>query len=131
MFSCLGLARFAYSMLLPSMGKALRLGYDQMGYIGTGNFAGYLAAVAMAPFLMHWWGARRTITFGLALLASCMILMGHGAWQTLGPALAGIAAKYTGTFSTSYLLAAAATGAAVLISSFLRNPHGEEPETTP
>ncbi|MGB6410252.1 MAG: YbfB/YjiJ family MFS transporter, partial [Candidatus Deferrimicrobiaceae bacterium] len=78
-FSCLGLARFAYSMLLPSMGKTLRLGYDQMGYIGTGNFAGYLAAVAMAPFLMHWWGGRRTITFGLALLASCMILMGHGA----------------------------------------------------
>jgi len=78
-FSCLGLARFAYSMLLPSMGKALRLGYDQMGYIGTGNFAGYLAAVATAPFLMHWWGGRRTITFGLALLASCMILMGHGA----------------------------------------------------
>jgi sugar phosphate permease len=65
-------------MLLPSMGKALLLGYDQMGYIGTGNFAGYLAAVAMAPFLMHWWGGRITITFGLVLLAACMILIGHG-----------------------------------------------------
>lgn len=77
-FSCLGLARFAYSMLLPSMGKALLLGYDQMGYIGTGNFAGYLAAVAMAPFLMHWWGGRITITIGLVLLAACMILIGQG-----------------------------------------------------
>ena len=77
-FSCLGLARFAYSMLLPSMGKALDLGYDQMGFIGTGNFAGYLAAVAMAPFLMHRWGGRRTITSGLALLAVCMILIGNG-----------------------------------------------------
>ncbi len=77
-FSCLGLARFAYSMLLPSMGEALRLGYDQMGFIGTGNFAGYLAAVAMAPFFMHRWGGRRTITIGLFLLASCMILIGHG-----------------------------------------------------
>jgi len=47
-FSCLGLARFAYSMLLPSMGKALALGYDQMGFIGTGNFAGYLLA-GIAP----------------------------------------------------------------------------------
>ncbi len=75
-FSCLGLARFAYSMLLPSMGSSLRLGYDQMGYIGTGNFAGYLAAVAMAPFLMHRFGGRRTITSGLALLAACMILIG-------------------------------------------------------
>jgi MFS family permease len=78
MFSCLGLARFAYSMLLPSMGKGLALGYDQMGFIGTGNFAGYLAAVAMAPFLMHWWGGRRTITLGLVLLAVCMFLIGHG-----------------------------------------------------
>jgi MFS family permease len=77
-FSCLGLARFAYSMLLPSMGKTLRLGYDQMGFIGTGNFAGYLAAVAMAPFFMHRWGGRRTITIGLFLLASCMVLIGHG-----------------------------------------------------
>ena len=77
-FSCLGLARFAYSMLLPSMGKALELGYDQMGFIGTGNFAGYLAAVAMAPFLMQRWGGRQTITFGLVLLAVCMILIGHG-----------------------------------------------------
>jgi len=77
-FSCLGLARFAYSMLLPSMGKALRLGYDQMGFIGTGNFAGYLAAVAMAPFFMHRWGGRRTITIGLVLLASCMVLIGYG-----------------------------------------------------
>jgi len=77
-FSCLGLARFAYSMLLPSMGKALRLGYDQMGFIGTGNFAGYLAAVAMAPFFMHRWGGRRTITIGLGLLASCMVLIGYG-----------------------------------------------------
>ncbi len=76
-FSCLGLARFAYSMLLPSMGKSLALGYDQMGYIGTGNFAGYLAAVAMAPFFMHWWGGRRTITAGLALLALCMVLIGQ------------------------------------------------------
>ncbi len=77
-FACLGLARFAYSMLLPSMGKALRLGYDQMGYIGTGNFAGYMAAVAMAPFFMGRIGGRRTIAIGLVLVAFCMILIGHG-----------------------------------------------------
>ena len=77
-FSCLGLARFAYGMLLPSMGKALRLGYDQMGYISTGNFAGYMSAVAMAPFFMGRIGGRRTITVGLVLVAFCMILIGHG-----------------------------------------------------
>lgn len=77
-FSCLGLARFAYGMLLPSMGKALKLGYDQMGYIGTANFIGYLCSVAMAPFLMRWLGGRRTITAGLGLLAICMIFIGKG-----------------------------------------------------
>ncbi|HZD54790.1 MAG TPA: YbfB/YjiJ family MFS transporter, partial [Candidatus Aquicultoraceae bacterium] len=76
LFSCLGLARFAYGMLLPSMGKALALGYDQMGFVGTGNFAGYLAAVAAAPFVMHRLGGRRTIAYGLLLLATCMMLMG-------------------------------------------------------
>src|SRR4030067_410270 len=76
---CPGLARFAYRMLLPSMGKALALGYDQMGFIGTGNFAGYLLAVGLSPFLMHGWGGRRTITLGLFLLAVCMVLIGLGA----------------------------------------------------
>lgn len=78
LFSCLGLARFAYSMILPSMGTALKLGYDQMGYIGTGNFAGYLGSVAMAPFFMRWLGGRKTITAGLGLLAVCMFFMGRG-----------------------------------------------------
>ncbi|MEJ2422737.1 MAG: MFS transporter [Acidobacteriota bacterium] len=85
LFSCLGLARFAYGMLLPSMGKALRLGYDQMGFIGTGNFAGYLCAVAAAPFVIHRWGGRRTIASGLALLAACMIFIGF--CHTFAPVL--------------------------------------------
>ncbi len=75
-FACLGLARFAYGMLLPLMGKSLALRYDQMGFIGTGNFGGYLAAVALAPFLMRRFGGRKTITAGLALLAVCMVLIG-------------------------------------------------------
>lgn len=78
LFACLGLARFAFGMLLPSMGTALNLAYDRMGFIGTGNFAGYLAAVAMAPFCMRRFGGRATITAGLALLSACMILIGSG-----------------------------------------------------
>lgn len=49
-----------------------------------------------------------------------------GAGQTIGPGLAGVVAKQTGTFSICYLIAAAATGAAVLLSSFLRTPHRED-----
>lgn len=76
LFACLGLARFAFGMLLPSMGKALSLEYDRMGFIGTGNFAGYLAAVAMAPFFMRRFGSRATITAGLGILSACMLLIG-------------------------------------------------------
>jgi MFS family permease len=77
-FACLGLARFAFGMLLPLMGTSLALRYDQMGYLGTGNFAGYLAAVAAAPYFMKRWGGRKSATAGLVLVAACMILIGRG-----------------------------------------------------
>jgi MFS family permease len=74
-FSCLGLARFAFGMILPSMGKGLNLGYDQMGYLGTANFAGYLSSVAMAPRFLRRFGARRTICGALALIGLSLIAM--------------------------------------------------------
>jgi len=71
-FACLGLARFAFGMLLPSMRDALAMSYDQMGFLGTGNFAGYLAAVAVAPFLLRRLSPRKMIAAGLLLIALCM-----------------------------------------------------------
>lgn len=71
-FACLGLARFAFGMLLPSMREALMLSYDEMGFLGTGNFAGYLVAVAMAPFLLRRFSPRQLITAGLLLIAAGM-----------------------------------------------------------
>ena len=52
-----------------------------------------------------------------------------GAGQTLGPSVAGMVAKQTGTFSSSYLLAAAATGTTIFLASTLRKPHREDPRT--
>ena len=72
-FACLGLARFAFGMLLPAMRSGLALGYDQMGYISTGNFAGYLAAVALTPLLIRRVKARALIVSGLLLIAVCML----------------------------------------------------------
>ena len=71
-FACLGLARFAFGMLLPSMRDALGLSYDQMGFLGTANFAGYLAAVGMAPFLLRRFSPRQLIASGLLLISLCM-----------------------------------------------------------
>ena len=38
----LGVARFAFGMVLPSMQGALALRYEQVGWVSTSNFAGYL-----------------------------------------------------------------------------------------
>lgn len=73
LFSCLGLARYAYTMLLPGMQSGLGLRYDRMGFIGTGNFAGYLAAVLLSPALIRRFRPRLTITVGLLLISVCML----------------------------------------------------------
>ena len=74
-FACLGLARFAFGMLLPSMRDALAMSYEDMGLLGTGNFAGYLAAVTLIPFLLRWLTPRILIPAGLFLIAGCMLAM--------------------------------------------------------
>jgi MFS family permease len=76
LFACLGLARYAYTMLLPAMQAGLGLTYDRMGYIGTANFTGYLASVLMAPFLIRRFRPRATITAGLLLIGVCMLGIG-------------------------------------------------------
>ena len=71
-FSCLGLARFAFGMLLPSMREALNMSYDEMGFLGTANFAGYLSAVGLAPFLLRYLTPRKLIASGLLMISICM-----------------------------------------------------------
>ncbi len=73
LFSCLGLARFAYGMLLPSMGKGLLLGYDQMGFVSTANFAGYFVSVGLTPWIIRHLRPRLTITLGLLMVAASML----------------------------------------------------------
>lgn len=72
-FSCLGLARFAFGMLLPSMREALSMSYDEMGFLGTANFAGYLTAVAVVPFVLRQFTPRQLISFGLLVISFCML----------------------------------------------------------
>ena len=71
--ACLGLARFAFGMLLPSMGADLHMSYDQMGLLGTANFAGYLGTVGLTPLLLRRLSPRMLIAGGLVLIALCML----------------------------------------------------------
>lgn len=67
-FSCFGLARFAFGMLLPGMRAGLHLSYDDMGFLSTGNFAGYLVAVGLAPLALRYVSARRLVTTALLVI---------------------------------------------------------------
>jgi MFS family permease len=79
-FACIGLARYAYTMLLPSMQAGLGLPYDRMGFIGTGNFCGYLLSVVLAPRLIRRFRPRAVITGGLMLITLSLfgISTSHG-----------------------------------------------------
>jgi MFS family permease len=76
-FACIGLARYAYTMLLPSMQFGLGLSYDRMGFISTGNFCGYLLSVILAPRLIRRFGPRIVICAGLAPITLALLAMGR------------------------------------------------------
>ncbi|MDH4233377.1 MAG: YbfB/YjiJ family MFS transporter, partial [Nitrospirota bacterium] len=61
LFACLGLGRFAFGMLLPSMASTLHLTYSQMGFLSTANFLGYLVSVLVSGYWAVRVGSRRMI----------------------------------------------------------------------
>ncbi len=81
----LGLGRFSLGMLLPSMGNDLQLGYSHMGFIGTGNFVGYLLAVIISSRMVKHFGYRAVISGGIFLVGASMIVVGsaNGFWLAL------------------------------------------------
>jgi len=81
----LGLGRFSLGMLLPSMGSDLGLGYSKMGFIGTGNFFGYLLGVLMSSRLVKFFDYRSVISSGIFLVGVSMVLVAraNGFWPVL------------------------------------------------
>ena len=73
--ACLGFGRFALGMLLPSMGASLGLSYSEMGFIGTGNFVGYMVSVALVGAVVRRLGFRVTVSAALFLVAVSMVLV--------------------------------------------------------
>jgi MFS family permease len=74
-FSCFGLARFAFGMLLPGMRAGLQLSYDDMGFLSTGNFAGYLVAVGLAPLALRYVSARKLVSGSLLVIGLCLVMI--------------------------------------------------------
>lgn len=89
-FGALGLARFGYTMVLPSMQLGLGLSNTQAGGIATANLIGYLTLSVLGGALAARFGPRVVIVVGLTVAAFGMLLTGFAnsfaaatAWRVL------------------------------------------------
>jgi len=75
-FGALGLARFGYTVVLPSMQTGLGMDNTQAGMLASANLAGYLALSAIGGALAARFGPRVVIAIGLLLAGTGMLLTG-------------------------------------------------------
>jgi len=75
-FAALGLGRFGYTVVLPSMQQGLEMDNTMAGAMASMNLAGYLALSALGGALAARFGPRRVITAGLVLAGTGMFLTG-------------------------------------------------------
>ncbi len=75
-FGSLGLARFGYSIILPSMQKGLSLDNTQAGALATFNLIGYVALAAIGGALAARFGPRVVIAVGMIVAGAGMFLTG-------------------------------------------------------
>ncbi len=73
-FSGLGLARFAYTVILEPMKEGLMLNYTEMGAIASANFLGYVLFSPFAGYLASKYGAKRIVVSSLLLVAVTLFL---------------------------------------------------------
>lgn len=72
----LGLSRFSYGMLLPSLQEGLNLTHNQTGLIASVNMLGYTLAALAVGRLSHRYGPRMVI--GISLLWAALTLAAVG-----------------------------------------------------
>ena len=75
LFACLGLGRFAFGMILPSMQEDLHMSITQSGFVGTSNFIGYLSGLLFAGAFYAKFGAATLITRSLLSQGIFMLFM--------------------------------------------------------
>src|SRR5689334_7281118 len=72
----LGVARFAYGLLLPDMRESLHWSYSEAGLMNTANAAGYMAGALLAPAANRRVPPLAAVFVGTALSAASMLLSG-------------------------------------------------------
>jgi len=71
-FGSLGLARFGYTAILPSMQEDMGLNDLETGVLATANLVGYLLLSVLGGALASRYGPRRVVSCGLALAGIAM-----------------------------------------------------------
>lgn len=69
----LGMARFAYALLLPPMREDLQWSYTQAGTMNTANAVGYLVGAVTATWLIRRVDARGAFLGGLLVTVACLL----------------------------------------------------------
>ena len=103
----LGVTRFAYGLLLPTMRTDLGWSYTLAGAMNTANALGYLLGALATPRLMQWLGPARLLLGGALLASVFMVLSGFFVDATpllVQRLLAGVASAFV--FIAGGLLAA-------------------------
>ncbi|MHB9149421.1 MAG: MFS transporter [Thermoleophilia bacterium] len=75
-FAALGLARFSYTVVLPSMQAGLGLDNTQAGGLATANLVGYSLLAALGGAFASRFGPRIVVTAGLITAGLAMLLTG-------------------------------------------------------
>ena len=70
--SALGLARFAYGLLVPAMRDDLRWTLADAGVISAANGLGYLVGAVAAVVLVRRWGTAAVFRWGMVITASAL-----------------------------------------------------------
>jgi predicted MFS family arabinose efflux permease len=102
----MGIGRFAYTPILPSMMSQIGLSASEAGLIASGNFAGYLLGALFAGGA--WAAGRERSLVALALAASALLLAAMAAssgiaWLIAVRFLAGITSAIAMIFATTVI----------------------------
>ncbi|MFF4123264.1 YbfB/YjiJ family MFS transporter [Microbispora rosea] len=119
--SALGLARFAYGLLLPAMRDELHWSLAQAGAVSTANGLGYLLGALVTAAAVRRLGTAATFRWGMVLTALALaVTAASDAYPVLlavraAAGAAGAAVFVTGGVIASRLAARAASGAPITV----------------